>query len=427
MIGCGTVGSGVAQLLRDQKDLYTTRVGRTIELVAVLVRNVDKAKNTGLLQDIAVTNDPDAFFANDMDIVLEVAGGIDPISQYVQRALTAGCHVVTANKALLAAQGPELFRLAKQHNASIALEASCGGGIPIVTALTFGLMANRFEALYGILNGTCNYILTEMTQKGKTYETALAEAQEKGFAEADPAMDVSGQDAAQKLAILAAIAFGVQITEEQVHSIGINNLNLEDIQFGAELGYDIKLLAIAQQTNAGLSLGVRPCFIHADLPLAQVHGSFNALSVYGNATGHSMYYGRGAGQFPTAGAIVSDLLNLVGQGYAPAFGQMNLWPTDQPAATVASADELTSRFYLRVDVPDVPNVMAKLTRALGEAGISISAVMQHEIDAGNHVPVVILTHQARQGDVLKAIKAMKTQLSMPTEPTLIHIVDFPEG
>ncbi len=381
MIGCGTVGGGVAKLLREMGDLYAQRLGKRLELRRVLVRDAAKATRTGLVEPARLTADPEAFFATrDMPIVIEVAGGQGAISDYARRALTLGKHLVTANKSMLAAEGAELFALARAKGISIAFEASCGGGIPIITAMQFGLMANRIDALYGILNGTCNYILTEMVQRGKPYAQALGEAQEKGFAEADPALDVSGRDTAQKLAVLASLAFGVRVRGDQVWSEGIDNLDVADIRFGVELGYNIKLLAIGERTklssvqrpassvknqkhvpdtghwtlDTGLSLRVHPCFIQGSLPLAQVHGSFNALSVYGHANGHTHYYGRGAGQMPTASAVVSDLLNVAAGWYPQAFAGMNLWADRQAEARLVDAADLTSRYYLRVNAKDVP-------------------------------------------------------------------------
>ena len=429
LIGCGTVGNGVAQLLAENADLYRQRLGRALVLRRVLVRDATVERHEAVDRQL-ITDDPNRFFAtDDMPIVVEVAGGVDVIADYVARALSLAKHVVTANKSLLAAQGPQLFDLASQHQASIAFEASCGGGIPIVTALQFGLMANRIEALYGILNGTCNYILTEMTRAGKTYSRALAEAQEAGFAEADPTLDVSGEDAAQKLAVLASLAFGIQVTIDNVWFDGIDGLDLADLRFAAELDYDIKLLAIAERSPAGtqrLSLRVHPCFVHANSPLAQVHGPFNALSIYGHATGHTMYYGRGAGRMPTASAVVSDVINVASTWYPKAFSAMNLWCNGQNAAELEDADDLMSRFYLRMSALDKPGVVAQVSRILGDAEISLSALLQHEVAADQFVPVVIVTHQARQGAVMGALNAIEQLESIQGPPVCIRIADLPE-
>jgi homoserine dehydrogenase len=430
-----------------------------VELRRVLVRDAKKASEASGLSRERVTNDAESFFATpDMPIVVEVAGGRGMVSQYVRRALAAGKHVITANKSLLAAEGHELFALARRHGVSIAFEASVAGGIPVITAMQFGLMANRIDALYGILNGTCNYILTEMTRQGKPYATALAEAQQKGYAEADPTLDVSGKDAAQKLAVLASLAFGVGVTEADVWNEGIDSLDLADIRFAAELGYDIKLLAIAERVNGSafraadpglgtgnavaaaetaapspergtggsrLSLRVHPSFIHAGAPLAQVHGSFNALSVYGHAVGHTMSYGRGAGQMPTASAVVSDILNVASGWYPLACERMHLLCDQHAPVETVAADDLVSRFYIRMTALDVPGVMASVSRILGESGISLSAILQHEANVGQFVPLVVVTHQARQGALFEAIGKIERLDVIDGQPVCIRIVDMP--
>lgn len=429
LIGCGTVGGGVAKLLRDQADLYTQRLGRPIVLRRLLDKEKDRVIQSGLADADVVTDDVDSFFDTpDMQVVIELAGGTGAASTFVKRALQGGKHIVTANKALLAEQGPELFALARNNNVSIAFEASCGGGIPCVTALTFGLMANQIDALYGILNGTCNYILTEMTGKGKDYNTALADAQELGYAEADPTLDVTGGDTAHKIAILASLGFGVNITGEQVPARGVDGLDLNDIQFGDELGYDIKLLAIAERQPDGesISVGVEPCFIHKTDLLAQVGGAFNALSVYGHAVGHTLYYGAGAGQMPTASAVVADLMNIAAGWYGPAFQNMKLTPDLHAPARLAAPESLVSRYYLRINAMDKPGVIAEATAALGNAGISLSAVLQHETNAGSYVPVVIVTHKAAQGKLLEAVKQIESMQVIEGKPVVIRIVDFPE-
>lgn len=429
MIGLGTVGGGVAKLLRDEAELYTQRTGKRIELRRVLVRDVEKAKASGLVDPAIVTDDPEAIIsADEIDVVIEVAGGVEPIDSLLTFALEHGKHVVTANKSLLAAKGPDLFATARRHDVSIAFEASCGGGIPCVTALTTGLMANRIDALFGILNGTCNYILTEMTTNGKTYATALAEAQEAGFAEADPTLDVSGQDAAQKLAILASLAFGVQITGDDVHAIGVDGLDLKDIGFGDELGLDIKLLAIAERWPGSkwVNIGVQPCFIKKDELLAQVAGPYNALSVHGHAVGHTLYYGQGAGQLPTASAIVSDLIGVVCGSGPAAFTNLNLTPDLTQPAHILDRGDTESAYYLRMETLDVPGVMAKVTSILGDKGISLSAVLQHESKAGEVVSLVVTTHLTRLGDVEAAAKEIAALEPIQDEPVIIRVIEMPE-
>lgn len=426
MIGCGTVGRGVVRLLHEQAATYAERVGRPIELRRVLVR--DAAKPRDGVDPALITDDAEAFFAtDDMPVVVEVAGGTNAAGDYVRRALDTGRHVVTANKALLAQQGPGLFSRAHDKQVSIAFEAACAAGMPCVTTLQFALMANQISGMYGILNGTCNYILTAMTRRDTTYEQALAQAQAKGYAEADPTLDVTGADAGQKLAILASLAFGAQVTEEQIALMGIDGLDLSDVHFGAELGYDIKLLAIAERTDGAISATVEPCFIHWQDLLSPVIGPYNALVLEGHAVGSTMLYGEGAGQMPTASAVVSDLLNVAAGWYPCAFKQMNLTPDRHAPATLAAHADLHSRFYLRIEALDVPGTMATVTNTLGREGISLSAVLQHEYDAGQFVPVVITTHEARRGDVLAAIEKIKQLDVIQGEPVMLRVIDLPEG
>jgi homoserine dehydrogenase len=428
MIGLGTVGGGVAKLLREQGELYTQRTGKRIELRRVLVRDVDKAKASGLVDPAIVTDDQEAIIsAEDIDVVIEVAGGVEPIDALVTFALEHGKPVVTANKSLLAEKGPDLFATARRHDVCIAFEASCGGGIPCVTALTTGLMANRIDALFGILNGTCNYILTEMTGSGKTYDEALAEAQAAGFAEADPTLDVSGQDAAQKLAILASLAFGVRITGDDVHAIGVDGLDLKDISLGDEMGYDIKLLAIAERwpNSKWVNIGVQPCFIKKDELLAQVAGPYNALSVHGHAAGHTLYYGQGAGQLPTASAVVSDLLGIVSGSASAAFSNLQLTPDLTQSAHILPRGDTESAYYLRMETLDVPGVMAKVTAILGDKGISLSQVLQHESKAGEVVSLVVTTHKTNLGDVESAAKEIDMLDPIQGEPVIIRVIDMP--
>lgn len=426
LIGCGTIGYGVVKLLVQQAELYRHRLGKTLKLRRILDLRTHLDDPDGVIPMELLTADADAFFAtDDMPIVIELAGGRGIVSQFVQRALKAGKHVVTANKALLAAEGPKLFAMARKHGVSIGFEASCGGGIPCITALNFGLLANQITALYGILNGTCNYILTEMTRKGKSYATALAEAQEAGYAEADPTLDVTGGDTAHKIAILGSLAFGVAATDKDVRTAGIDQLDLDDIRFAAELGYDIKLLGIAERTDAGVSLQVQPCFIWDDEQLAEVEGSFNALSVYGHAVGHTMYFGRGAGQDPTASAVVCDVINIASGWYPKAFAELKLWCDQHKPVKLIDPNEMMSRYYLRFNMLDRPRTLAKVTQILGDAGISLSGVIQHERAVGEFVPVVITTHQARYGALTSALAQIEKLDVIDGSPVAIRIVDMP--
>jgi homoserine dehydrogenase len=422
LLGCGIVGGGFVKILAEQGELILARTGLSFDVRHIVVR--DRAKHPGK----NVSTDANAAIEDPKtQIVIELMGGTGKAGELMERALRLGKPVVTANKSLLAAHGKELFALARQHNAVIAFEASCGGGIPIIDALTRGLVANRIDALLGIVNGTCNVILTRMTRNGWSYEEALAEAQKLGFAEADPTLDVSGRDAAQKLALLAGLAFNVTVAERDIHVEGVDKIQATDISFARDLGYVIKLLAIAERHPGDrLTLRVHPTLVHRDDVLAEVSGSFNAISVYGNALGHVLFYGRGAGQLPTASAVVADLVDVALGARAIAFRQQRIYPDSTPTANVLPFEQLESRYYLRLSARDVPGVLADVTGALGRNGISLSAVLQRESNDSQMVPVVITTHLAREGAVRKALAEIDG-LPTITPPTVcLRIIDQPK-
>jgi homoserine dehydrogenase len=423
LLGCGVVGAGVARILVEQRDLLRQRTGLLFEIRHIVARDARRERG---VPGIAVATDAAAAIADPgTDVVVELIGGITAAGDYVEKALLAGKPVVTANKSLLAAQGPRLFSLARKHNTCIAFEASCAGGVPVIGALTGGLIANRIDALVGIVNGTCNFILTKMSRNGWSYAHALAEAQKAGFAEADPTLDVSGRDAAQKLALLASLAFNVRVAESDIHIEGIDNLDEADIRLAHELRYVIKLLAIAQRHGHRISLRVHPTLVHRDDVLAEVSGSFNAVSVYGHALGHALFYGRGAGSMPTASAVVADLVN-VGLGVAQlTFGQLNVFPDQIPAAALLPFNELTSRYYLRLTASNEPGVLAQVTRILGEKEISLAAVSQHEATDARAVPVVITTHLAREGAIQSAIDEINRLPSITPPTVCLRIIDQP--
>lgn len=413
MIGLGTVGGGVASMLREHAEMYRRRCGRTLELRRVLVRDAQKALSSpavlqGHVNAGSVGTNPDPLFDPDIDVVVEVAGGVDAARVYLERAIAAGKHVITANKALLAAHGPALCDAARAAGVGFSFEAACGGGMPCVTGLQLGLLSNRIRRLRGILNGTCNYILTQMTRHGASYAAALAEAKRLGYAEADETLDVSGADAAQKLCILSSIAFETRVTEDDVVLEGIDALDLQDVRFGAELGHDVRLIASAERTPAGLSLSCRPCFVPAGGTLSAVTGSLNALEVVGDEVGPVLISGAGAGRGPTASAVVSDLLNLAAGVGTAAATRLSAAPVDRHRLPILPAADHTSRFYLRLNALDRPGVIGWVATALGDLGISIDAVLQHAppadapADAG--VPVVITTHDARAGDLQDAVQ-----------------------
>jgi homoserine dehydrogenase len=426
LLGCGIVGGGVANILLTQRELLRARTGIDLLLRHVVVKSREEyppnhAELPMSLDANAAIDDPGS------DVIIELIGGTGVAGTFVERALKLGKPVITANKALLAARGPELFAIAREKNTCIAFEASAGGGIPIIDVLQRGLIANRVDALLGIVNGTCNFILSQMTQKGWSYDQALKEAQKQGFAEANPTMDVTGKDSAQKLNILASLAFNVRIAEADIHLEGIDRLNSADIAFAAELGYVVKLLAIAQREGEAISLRVHPTLVHKDDLLAQVSGSFNAISFYGHALGHAMFYGRGAGRMPTASAVVSDLIG-VALGTTPAqFKSLHIFADQTPRPTVLPFADLKSRYYLRLMAKDQPGVLAQVTKVLGDQKISIASFVQHESPEGDSsVPLVLTTHLAREGAMQEAMKQISALPPITAPAVCLRIIDQPK-
>jgi homoserine dehydrogenase len=426
LIGCGTVGGGVAHVLLTHPDRVSQRAGRPLALRRVVVRDPSKAR-TPLIPGSIISTDIAAAIADpSIQVVVELIGGTTVAKKVVLDALAAGKHVVTANKALLADSGAEVFEAARRAERTVCFEAAVAGGVPVIRALGESLAANQVTAIQAILNGTSNFILTSMAEHGTTYAAALAEAQRLGYAEADPTLDVDGSDAAHKLAILAQIAFGVAAKPHEIARQGIDTIDAADIRFANELGYTIKLLAEAwtggHSHNGGaklsrggaadpdgpptVALHVAPVLLrHTDL-LAQVRGAYNAVLVYGDVVGETLYQGPGAGQMPTASSVVADLIDL-GVGRAQrTFAAARLWSREGRGFTVESPERVRSRFYLRLLVADKPGVLANITRILADEEISISSLVQHEAaeESGGPVPLVIVTHYAATGRFRKALE-----------------------
>lgn len=424
IIGCGTVGVETAVLLTKEKKLSLKRTNADINLKYIADIDFTKAKQKGLDKNLFCKNYEDVIADNTIDIVVELIGGLTTAKQVIEKALSAKKHVVTANKALLAHSGKELLELARKNGVSICFEASCGGGIPVVCAITNGLIGNDISALYGILNGTCNYILTSMTKKGLDYNFSLKKAQELGLAEADPFLDVSGTDTAHKLSILASLAFGVKLDFDSIPVKGIDSLELQDVSYGQELGYVVKLLAIAKKQDTGISLCVRPAFISKAHPLAWVEGSFNAVSVYGHATGHTMHYGKGAGGKPTASAVLSDIHSIAIGNAVNSFNSL-VWPDTAEDCIQFSPDKIKSRYYIRINAEDKPGVLAQISARLGDKNISISRVLQKEPISGSSegVPVIITTHNANEGNLKKALAEINKLQVVKSESICIQIAD----
>lgn len=416
--GLGTVGGGVLKIFESHAETLSARAGRPLKLVAVSARN--RAKNRGVdLSALDWEDDPVALARRpDIDLVVEVIGGSDgPAKATTEAALSRGAHVVTANKAMLAFHGQALAALAEENGAALRYEAAVAGGVPIVKALGEGLAANKMRRVYGVLNGTCNYILTEMERTGRDYAEILAEAQEKGYAEADPEADVGGWDAAHKLSLLAALAFGTQVDFEGVAVEGIERVALQDVLFARELGYRVKLIGVAEQTPDGLKQRVSPCLMPAASAIGALDGVTNAVVCEGDFVGQTVYEGPGAGEGPTASAIVADILDIARGGERPAFGQ--------PASSLGRAprvspDAIRAPYYLRLTLEDQPGVLGKVTTALGDSGVSIDQMRQYgrEPDAAT---VLIVTHEAPDRAVREALRAISALPVSQAEPVALRI------
>lgn len=445
VVGCGTVGGSVCRLLESDRSYLASRTGVDIQVLYAIDRTYDKVKRLGIPESRFRTTMDEALSDHRVKVMVELVGGVSGAKELTERMLRAGKHVVTANKALLAHHGNELFALARERGVSIAFEASCGGGIPVVRALCDGLIANRIEAIYGIVNGTCNYILTEMIERGIGYSQALADAQRGGLAEADPTLDVAGVDSAHKITILASLAFGKRFALDSVQVTGIDRLALQDVVQGMHLGYVLKLLAIAQRVGDGYCLRVRPVFISKDHPLSWVSGPFNAISVYGHATGHTMYYGRGAGGSPTASAVIADVVSTATGAAEVMFSYPGLWPDQAEEGRLVPTGEIISRYYLRLMVEDEPGALARIASILGSHGISIASVLQQEpldrdtesddstavrstprAGTGNRekrVPVIVTVYPARERDLLSAISEIDALEMVSGPSSVINIID----
>jgi homoserine dehydrogenase len=424
LIGCGTVGSGVVRLLCEQPERLAARAGRPLVLRRVVVRDLGRPRPLCLPRDLLTTDLRQVLTDPRIGLAVEVVGGVDWARRAVLDLLAAGKDVVTANKALLAQHGEEVFGTARRHGTAVAFEASVAGGIPIVAALAQSLAANQITSIQGILNGTCNFILTGMSEQGLSYAAALAGAQERGYAEADPTMDVDGTDAAHKLAILAHIAFGVPVPLAAIEHRGIANLQLLDIRYARELGYTIKLLAEAWLLEQQLALHVSPVLLRHQTPLAQVRGAYNAIHVVGDAVGDTLYYGQGAGQMPTASAVVADIIDMAVGRAQRTFQTLRLWSGNRGAISLRPAASVRTRFYLRLQVKDRPGVLAEVARVLAEHHISISSVIQHEAPdelEGESVMLVIMTHTAVTGAFRTAIAEIDA-MDCVTAPSVFYPV-----
>ncbi len=405
LLGLGVVGAGVAQTLLSKKEYFSQTLGLPIELRKVLVRDPAKSRQVQIDSNLLTRDATDILGDETVDIVVEVMGGETPAHTYISDAITSGRYVVTANKEVIAKRGWELAALAHQHGVDLLYEASVGGGIPIITPLRRDLMANRITAIRAIINGTTNYILTNMGKDGAEFGDALSQAQSLGYAEADPSSDILGTDAAYKLAILTSLAFQVQLRPDDIYREGIGRINSRDFRYARELGYAIKLLAVSERQNGSISARVHPTLLPLEEPLAKVDGVLNAVQVEGDLLGRVLFEGPGAGSLATASAVVSDIVEAARRIVTEVERTLPWHP--QTPAKVQPISEIETRYYLRMEVPDRPKVLAQIANILGQNGISIASVIQKETnDTAQTAEIVIMTHKALEGAMQKALGEM---------------------
>lgn len=428
LLGIGTVGGGTYTVLTRNQQEIARRIGGNIRIVQVADRNLDLAKQVTDGQ-VALTDDAFAVVNNpEIDVVVELIGGYTIAKELVLKAIANGKHVVTANKALLAVHGNEIFKAAAENGVIVAYEAAVAGGIPIIKALREGLSANQIEWVAGIINGTTNFILTEMREKGLAFADVLGEAQRLGYAEADPTFDVEGIDAAHKLTIMASIAFGMPMQFDKAYTEGITKLTSKDIKYAEELGYRVKLLGISKKTEAGVELRVHPTLIPEKRLIANVNGAMNAVVVKGDAVGPTLYYGAGAGAEPTASAVVADLVDIAraqGTTAEQRVAYLGVQLNQQQPLPVLPVSEISSAYYLRMRVLDKPGVLAEVTRILGDAAISIDAMMQKEPQDGeSEADIVILTHLTVEKHMDAAIAAIEALAAIDGKVTKIRMEEL---
>ena len=423
LIGLGTVGTGVVKILRKNRDLLLKKLNVPLILKKVAYKNLSRPRTVDL-SGIEITNAEEIINDPEINIVIELIGGYEPAKTYILTAIKRRKHVVTANKALLALYGEEIFKTAMECGVDVAFEASVGGGIPLINGIKEGLVGNNILCMFGILNGTANYILTKMTKEGVAFKEALKEAQEKGFAEADPTFDIEGIDTAHKLTILLSLVYGIPINFEQIYIEGIGNIDPLDIQFAQEFGYRIKLLAVSRQTAKGIESRVHPTMIPIEHLLANVNGAYNALLVRGDAVGNILFYGLGAGMMPAGSAVVSDVVSLsrnLIKGITQRVPLLSYLPEKREKKPILSIDELICKYYFRFSAVDKPGVLSKISGILGNYDISIESVMQKGRKINGQVPIVMLTHEAKEANVKAALNEIEKIEVVKAKPVFIRI------
>ncbi|MEE9203401.1 MAG: homoserine dehydrogenase [Nitrospirales bacterium] len=424
LIGFGTVGAGVARILLQNASLIQRRVGVPLELVRVADLDVTRDRGVKLSPGILTTDARDVLDDPAIDVVLELIGGYSVAKQVILDAMARGKHVVTANKALLAVHGEEIFEAAARHHVDLGFEASVGGGIPVIRTLTEGLAANTVLSIYGIINGTSNYILSRMTSQGHGFQEVLAESQRAGYAEADPTFDVEGIDSAHKLSIMVSLAYGTPVNVKEVYTEGISHLAPLDITYAKEFGYTIKLLGIAKFSDGEVEARVHPTMIPSSSPIAQVDGVYNAIQLVGDAVADIVLYGQGAGAMPTGSAVVSDVIAIARNLLTGSTGRVppaSFQQDQRRPLRIRPMEEITSLYYMRFMVLDKPGVLSKISGVLGDHRISISSVIQQGRKEGQTVPVVIMTHRASERNVQAALREIDPMAFVSEPTTLIRV------
>ncbi|MBI5197617.1 MAG: homoserine dehydrogenase [Nitrospirae bacterium] len=425
LLGLGTVGTGVVRVLQRNGDLIRRRLGAGLEIRRIARRNIERGVPETVDWRLLTSDATELLRDPEIDIIVEVMGGYEPARSYLLEAMERGKQVVTANKALLAVHGEELFHAAAKHGVDLLFEGSVGGGIPIIQVLKESLAANRIEALYGIINGTSNYILTRMTEEGKEFGEVLREAQILGYAETDPTLDIEGIDTSHKLAVLISLSYGTPVDLKEIHTEGISGITPVDIAFARELGYRIKLLAITKWRGAAIEARVHPTLIPSGHLMATIHGVFNAIYTIGDVAGPALFYGRGAGELPTGSAVVGDIIasarNILSSstGRVPPAGYL---PGERRSLKIMKMEEISSHYYFRFMALDKPGVLSRISGILGEHDISIATVIQKERKEGGTVPLVMMTHEALERNVRQALEEID-MLPIVSEKTVLLRVE----
>ena len=426
LLGFGTIGAGVVTLLNQNSTLLEEKTGTRISLKSIVDLDITTDRGVSTEGIILTRNADEVLTDPEISVIIELIGGYEPARSFALKAIAHGKHVVTANKALLAVHGEEIYAAARAHGVEVLFEAAVGGGIPVLSAIKGNMAGNRFSTVLGIVNGTCNYILTRMTQEGVDFADVLKSAQELGYAEADPTFDIEGVDTAHKLCLLLSLCFGTRIDLKDIYSEGITSISAEDVDFAKSFGYRIKLLAIGKMDGGQIEARVHPTMIPIDYPLADVHGVFNAIRLTGDFIGPVMFYGRGAGMDATASAVIGDVIDLsrnIGAGITRRCAPLGYLDDKVTTLPIKPIGEIISKYYIRFLALDRPGVLARIAGALGASGISIASMLQSARSASEEVPIVIMTHEAREADVRRALAEIDTFEVIRAKSNFIRIED----